>query len=323
MQTVATPWLWAAFLGAVLFLLGLDLGIFHRRDRPVPAREALSWVVVWALLALSFDAFVWGRFGGTRATEFLTGYLIEQSLSVDNLFVFVIVFATFRIPTHLQHRVLVWGILTALLLRGAMILGGTALLQRFEWLLYVFGAFLLFTGVKLFFHREEEHEPQHSLAFRVLRRVIPATPVLDGNRFFTRQGGRWVATPLLLCLLVIEISDVVFALDSVPAIFGVTLDPFIVFTSNIFAILGLRSLYFAIASLIGRFEYLKTGLAMVLVFIGAKMLAARWVHVNAAVSLAVVVALLGGSIVVSLARTRRLAEGGGRGEPPPRPAEER
>jgi tellurite resistance protein TerC len=307
MQTVANPWLWAGFIAVVLVLLALDLGIFHREDRPVPAREALSWVVVWAILALAFDGFVWWRFGATRATEFLTGYLIEQSLSVDNLFVFVLVFATFRIPPHLQHRVLFWGILTALVLRGGMIIGGTALLQRFHWMLYLFGAFLLFTGVKLFFHQEGEHEPEHSLAFRVLRRVIPATPELEGHAFFVRRSRRWVATPLFLCLALIEISDVVFALDSVPAIFGVTLDPFIVFTSNIFAILGLRSLYFAIASLIGRFEYLKAGLAMVLVFIGGKMLAARWVSVSAVASLAVVVLLLGGAIAVSLAKTRRLA----------------
>ncbi len=326
MQTVANPWLWAGFVALVLVLLALDLGIFHREDRPVPAREALSWVVVWAILALAFDAFVWWRFGHTRATEFLTGYLIEQSLSVDNLFVFVLVFATFRIPPHLQHRVLFWGILTALVLRGGMIIGGTALLQRFHWMLYLFGAFLLFTGVKLFFHEEEEHEPGHSLAFRALRRVIPATPELEGHAFFVRRQRRWVATPLFLCLALIEISDVVFALDSVPAIFGVTLDPFIVFTSNIFAILGLRSLYFAIASLIGRFEYLKAGLAMVLVFIGGKMLAARWVSVSAVTSLAIVVALLGGAIAVSLVKTRRLvgaSAGGARAPERPGAARER
>jgi tellurite resistance protein TerC len=286
--------------------------------------ESVGSIWLWAgflvvILALAFNGFVWWRFGPTRATEFLTGYLIEQSLSVDNLFVFVLVFATFRIPPHLQHRVLFWGILTALVLRGGMIIGGTALLQRFHWLLYLFGGFLLVTGVKLFFHEEEEHQPEHSLAFRALRRIMPATPELDGHHFFVRRGGRWVATPLFLCLALIEISDVVFALDSVPAIFGVTLDPFIVFTSNIFAILGLRSLYFAIASLIGRFEYLKAGLAMVLVFIGAKMLAARWVHVNAALSLGVVVALLGGSIVFSLLKTRRLAEEVARAEGAPGP----
>jgi tellurite resistance protein TerC len=224
--------------------------------------------------------------------------------------VFVLVFATFRIPPHLQHRVLFWGILTALFLRGGMILAGTALLQRFHWLIYGFGAFLLFTGAKMLFHKEEEHSPEHSLPFRVLRRVIPATPRLHGNHFFVREDGRRVATPLLLCLALVEISDVVFALDSVPAIFGVTLDPFIVFTSNIFAILGLRSLYFAIASLIGRFEYLKIGLSFVLVFIGAKMVLSRWVHIGSFTSLAVVAALLGGSVLFSFAKTRKIGEPG-------------
>jgi len=318
METVANPWLWVGFIAMVLVLLALDLGIFHKEDRPVPAREAMGWVAIWAILAFCFMGFVWWRFGGTRAVEFLTGYLIEQSLSVDNLFVFVLVFATFRIPPHLQHRVLFWGILTALVLRGGMIIGGTALLQRFHWLIYVFGAFLLVTGLKLFFHEEQEHAPDHSLAFRVLRRVIPATPTLHGHHFFVREGGRRVATPLFLCLLLIEISDVVFALDSVPAIFGVTLDPFIVFTSNIFAILGLRSLYFAIASLIGRFEYLKAGLAAVLVFIGVKMSISGWVHINAALSLGVVVALLGGAVAFSLAKTRRLGERDPRPSAPPR-----
>jgi tellurite resistance protein TerC len=317
METVANPWLWGGFVAMVLVLLALDLGVFHKEDRPVPAREAMSWVVVWMTLAFAFMGFVWWRFGSTRAVEFLTGYLIEQSLSVDNLFVFVIVFATFRIPPHLQHRVLFWGILTALILRGGMIIGGTALLQRFHWLIYVFGAFLLVTGIKLFFHKEQEHQPEHSLAFRLLRRVVPATPVLEGNHFFVRQGGRWVATPLFLCLLLIEISDVVFALDSVPAIFGVTLDPFIVFTSNIFAILGLRSLYFAIASLIGRFEYLKAGLAMVLVFIGVKMSISAWVHIHALLSLGVVVSLLGGAVVFSLLKTRRLGQEETRPSVPP------
>ncbi len=313
MQSVGTPWLWAAFVAVVLVLLALDLGVFHRRDREIPAREALSWVVVWMALALVFDGWLWWRFGPLRSTEFLTGYLIEQSLSVDNLFVFVIVFATFRIPPHLQHRVLFWGILSALVLRGGMILGGSALLQRFHWLLQAFGVFLAVTGIRLFFHEETQHEPERSLAFRILRRVVPATPRLHGNRFFAHEQGRRLATPLFLCLALIEVSDVVFALDSVPAVFGVTLDPFIVFTSNVFAILGLRSLYFAIASLIGRFEYLKAGLSMVLVFIGAKMIAARWVYVHSAVSLAVVGALLGGSMAFSLVRTRRL---GATGRPP-------
>jgi tellurite resistance protein TerC len=308
MQSVGNPWLWASFLAVIGALLALDLGIFHKKDKVVSAREAMSWVAVWTTLALLFDVFVLWRFGGAKAIEFLTGYLIELSLSVDNLFVFVIVFAAFRIPPHLQHRVLFWGILTALVLRGGMIIGGSALLQRFHWLIYVFGAFLLLTGVKLLFHEEREHEPQHGLAFRALTQVVPATPVLHGNHFLVREGGRWVATPLFLCLALIEISDVIFALDSVPAIFGVTLDPFIVFTSNMFALLGLRSLYFAMASLIGRFEYLKVGLAAVLVFIGAKMTISSWVHISSGVSLAVVVSLLGGAVIFSLHKTRRLAE---------------
>ncbi len=307
MQSVGNPWLWAGFLAVILTLLALDLGIFHKKDKAVSAREAMSWVAVWMSLAMVFDAFVWWRFGGAKALDFLTGYLIEQSLSVDNLFVFVIVFATFRIPPHLQHRVLFWGILTALVLRGVMIIGGTALLQRFHWLIYVFGLFLLVTGVKLLFHKEAEHRPEHSLAFRLLRKVIPATANLHGNHFFTRIDGRLVATPMFLCLALIEVSDVVFALDSVPAIFGVTLDPFIVFTSNIFAIMGLRSLYFAIASLIGRFEYLKVGLALVLVFIGVKMSVSSWVHIHSLVSLLVVASLLGGAMAYSLVKTRRLA----------------
>jgi len=305
MQSVGNAWLWAGFLAAILALLSLDLGIFHKKDRPIAAREAMSWVAVWMSLAVTFGGFVWWQFGAARAGEFLTGWLIEQSLSVDNLFVFVVVFATFRIPAHLQHRVLYWGILTALVLRGAMILAGTALLQRFHWLLYVFGAFLLFTGVKLLFAKEEDKNPEQSLAFRALRRVVPATPQLHGNRFFVVAGGRRVATPLFLCLGLIEISDVVFALDSVPAIFGVTLDPFIVFTSNIFAILGLRSLYFAIASLIGRFEYLKVGLSFVLIFIGVKMTIAPWVPIGSFTSLAVVAGLLGSSVIFSILKTRR------------------
>jgi tellurite resistance protein TerC len=313
-ESVASPWLWAAFIGLVVGLLALDLGVFHRKDEPVGAREALAWTFVWIGVSLLFNAFVWWRFGSGPALDFLTGYLIEKSLSVDNLFVFVIVFATFRIPAEYQHRVLFWGILTALVLRAVMIVGGTALLQRFDWLIYVFGAFLVVTGVKLFAHKDAEHHPERSWAFRALRRVIPSTSRIDGHGFFARESGKWVATPLFLALALIEVSDVIFAVDSIPAIFGVTLDPFIVFTSNIFAILGLRSLYFAMASLLGRFQYLHVGLAAVLVFIGVKMTASGVVHVNSLLSLAVVAALLGGSMAYSLARTRREAA-----EAPPLP----
>jgi tellurite resistance protein TerC len=306
-QSIGNPWLWAGFLALILFFLALDLGVFHRKDEVVNSREAMGWVAIWVLVAICFDAFVWWRFGGPKAIDFFTGYLIELSLSVDNLFVFVIIFATFRIPPLYQHRVLYWGILSALVLRAAMIIGGTALLARFHWLIYVFGAFLVVTGIRLFFHQEKEHHPEKSWAFRALRRVIPSTSRIEGHRFFLVEAGRRVATPLLLALVLIELSDVVFALDSVPAIFGVTLDPFIVFTSNIFAILGLRSLYFAVASLLGRFEHLHYGLSAVLVFIGVKMSISSWVHIHSLASLAVVVSLLGGAIVYSLWRTRREA----------------
>jgi tellurite resistance protein TerC len=239
-------------------------------------------------------------FGSGHAAEFLTGYLIEKSLSVDNLFVFLVIFTTLAIPARLQHRVLFWGILTALVLRGAMIFAGTALLARFHWLIYVFGAFLGLTGLKLLVtHQVEEPHPERSALFRLVRRIIPATSRMDGHHFLVREGGRWVATPLLLALVLIEISDVVFALDSIPAIFGVTLDPFIVFTSNIFAILGLRSLYFALSSAIDRFSRLRQGLALVLIFIGAKMLVAPWLPIGQGISLGVVAGLLAGSLAAS------------------------
>jgi tellurite resistance protein TerC len=304
-ESIGTPWMWGGFVALVLALLALDLGLFHRRDRAVGTREALAWTGVWIALSLLFGAFLWGRFGQATAIEFLTGWLVEKSLSVDNLFVFVVVFATFAIPPALQHRVLFWGILSALVLRALMIWGGTALIVRFEWLLYVFGALLLLTGVKLLAHREEAPHPERSAAFRLLRRMVPSVDRLEGNAFFVRRAGRLLATPLFLALALIEVTDVVFALDSIPAIFGITLDPFIVFTSNVFAILGLRSLYFALAGLLDRFAYLKVGLAAVLVFIGGKMIAAPWVHVGPLASLAVVSALLGGAVLLSVVRTRR------------------
>ena len=346
-ESVGNPWLWAGFILLVGVLLALDLGLLNRRDHVVSTREALGWMVGWASLAALFTAFVAWRFGGDRAADFFTGYLLELSLSVDNLFVFVLVFSAFAIPAQLQHRVLYWGILTALLLRGTMIIGGTALLSRFHWLIYVFGAFLVMTGAKLLFQKEEDEAPaapageeparaadgtrrhaeerlpdgrqpgriERSLAFRCLRRLIPSTHLYDGNRFWLRVPpapgaggrGRWVATPLLLALVLIEISDVVFALDSVPAIFGVTIDPFIVFTSNIFAILGLRSLYFALARLMGRFQYLHVGLAAVLIFIGAKMGASGVLHVPSLVALGVVLSLIGVAIGWSLWRGREAA----------------
>jgi tellurite resistance protein TerC len=310
MPSTGTPLTWAAFVALVLVLLAVDLGLLNRRDHEVRSGEALRWVGLWAALALAFDGLVAWRYGGAHAVDFLTGYLLELSLSVDNLFVFVLVFAAFHIPLALQHRVLFWGILGALVLRAAMIVGGAVLLSRFEWLLFPFGAFLAVTGVRLLFHRPEDQHPERSWAYRVLRRVIPSTPRLAGRRFVTVEDGRRLATPLFLALVLIELSDVVFALDSVPAILGVTLDPFIVFTSNVFAILGLRSLYFVLARMVGRFEFLHLGLAVVLLFIGAKMVASRWVHVPSPLSLAVVVGVLSAAVAASAWKTSRQGGGG-------------
>jgi tellurite resistance protein TerC len=299
-ESIGTPSLWAGFIALVLALLALDLGLFHRKDEPVSTRNALTWTAIWVALSLAFNTLVGQWFGAAPAAEFLTGYLIEKSLSIDNLFVFLIIFNTLAIPPRFQHRVLFWGILTALVLRAAMILAGTALLTRFHWLLYAFGGFLAATGLKLLLSREvEAPHPERSLLFRLVRRVVPTTSRIEGHHFLVREGGRWVATPLLLALLLIEVSDVVFALDSIPAIFGITLDPFIVFTSNIFAILGLRSLYFALSSAIDRFSRLRQGLALVLLFIGAKMMVAPWLAIGQGASLGVVVLLLAGAVTAS------------------------
>jgi tellurite resistance protein TerC len=298
---------WAAFGGFVLAMLALDLGVFHRKDHVVRPREALAWSAVWIALALAFGGYVWLRHGAGAGLEFLTGYVIEKSLSVDNIFVFVVLFGALGIPALYQHRVLFWGILSALVLRGAMIAAGSALLERFHWIIYVFGAFLVLTGVKLFVARGAAPSPEQSALFRLLRRAVPSTPRLDGNRFFTVENGRRVATPLFFALAMIELTDVVFAVDSIPAIFAVTRDPFIVFTSNIFAILGLRSLYFLLASFVERFTYLKPSLAVVLVFVGAKMGLTGLVKIPPAVSLVVIVGILTVGVVASIVTARRAA----------------
>lgn len=303
--SIGSPLLWAGFVGFVLAMLALDLGVFHRKTHAVGFREALVWSAVWVALALLCAAWMGLEYGARPAMEFLTGYVIEKSLSVDNIFVFVVVFGTLGIPPAFQHRVLFWGILGALVLRAAMILAGTALLARFEWVIYVFGAMLLVTGVKLFVAREEEPHPERSLAFRFARRFLPATHRLYDDRFFVVEHGRRLATPLFLALLLVELSDVVFAVDSIPAIFAVTRDPFIVFTSNIFAILGLRSLFFVLAGMVEKFAYLKIGLSAILVFVGAKMLAVDLFHVPPAASLAVIVAILAIAIAASLRAARR------------------
>ncbi|MFL5274219.1 MAG: TerC family protein [Anaeromyxobacteraceae bacterium] len=295
-------WEWAGFLGFVLAMLALDLGVFHRKDHVIGPREALGWSAAWITLALGFGALVWVTYGGTAGVEFLTGYAIEKSLSVDNIFVIVVLFGALGIPPLYQHRVLFWGILSALVLRGAMIAGGAALLGRFHFTIYVFGAFLVLTGAKLFLARDAAPHPEDSKLLGALRRVVPGTSRFDGHRFFTRENGRRVATPLFFALAMIELTDVVFAVDSIPAIFAVTTDPFIVFTSNIFAILGLRSLYFLLAGFVDRFVYLRPSLAAILVFVGVKMAAVDLVKVPPAASLAVIIAILTVGVVASLLR---------------------
>ena len=296
---------WVGFLAFVVLMLVLDLGVFHRKEHVVRAREALVWSAAWIALALGFAALVWRVGGPAQGLEFLTGYVIEKSLSVDNIFVFVVLFGALGIPPIHQHRVLFWGILSALVLRGAMIWGGAALLARFHAVMYLFGGFLVLTGIRLVFGHGAPDDPSSSKLLASLHRLVPGTARFDGNRFFTREGGRRVATPLFFALAMIELSDVLFAVDSIPAIFAVTSDPFIVFTSNIFAILGLRSLYFVVAGLVARFVYLKPSLAAVLVVVGVKMLLADVVHVPAAVSLGVVVAILTAGAIASAVRSRR------------------
>jgi tellurite resistance protein TerC len=310
--SIGSPALWASFIAFVVAMLAVDLGVFHRKAHAVGFREAAGWSVVWIALALLFNLWVWRAFGPEHGLEFLTGYLVEKSLSVDNVFVFLVVFSSLAIPAAYQHRVLFWGILGALVLRAGMIFAGSALLERFHGLIYAFGAFLVFTGVKLFLHRHDTPHPENGLVMRLARRWIPSTARLHGPRFVAVEDGRRVATPLLFALLLVEVTDVVFAVDSIPAIFAITRDPFIVFTSNIFAILGLRSLFFLLAGLVDRFRYLKVGLSAVLVFVGAKMAAVDVLEVPPAVSLATIASLLGLSVAASLWASRREAR-----SPPP------
>ena len=302
--TVGSPALWIGFTVLVLALLALDLGVFHRKSHVVSVREALGWSVFWIALAFLFNLGVYHWCGSRVALEFLTGYLIEKALSVDNIFVFLVIFSYFSVPTAYQHRVLFFGILGALVMRAIFILAGAALLAAFHWMIYVFGAALVALGVKMLMQRGSDVHPERNPLFRLFKRLAPATDGYRGSRFIVREGGKWLATPLLLVLMAIEATDVVFALDSIPAIFAITRDPFIVYTSNIFAILGLRALFFLLAGAIGNLHYLKTGLALVLSFVGVKMLIADVYKIPIAVSLTVVVCLIGGAIVASLLRLR-------------------
>jgi len=312
-----TSWHWAGFILCVLFFLALDLGVFHRRAHVVKFREAMAWTTVWVSVSLLFGLVLapMAVSGWTRqeTVEFVTGYIIELSLSMDNVFVIALIFAYFRVPSQYQHRVLFWGILGALVMRGVMIAAGAALIQRFLWTLYLFGAFLIFTGLKMLVVSDEGVHPEKNVVLRLARKLFPVTLDFEGQRFFTRWRGRRALTPLALVLLMVETTDLIFAVDSIPAIFAVTQNPFIVFTSNVFAILGLRSLYFVLAGAIEYFRYLKVGLSFVLVFIGAKMLLdphdqpPKWFQADIAtsVSLLVVGAIILTAISLSIVATRR------------------
>jgi len=300
-DSIGTPLLWGGFTLLVLALLAIDLGVFHRREHAVNTREALIWTAVWIALAMVFNAGVYHWFGPERGLEFLTGYLIEKALSVDNIFVFIVIFSYFKVPPAYQHRVLFWGILGALIMRAVFILLGAALLQHFHWIIYVFGAFLIFTGLKML-RRAAEMHPERNPLFLLFHRYVPSVKTYHGPRFTVIESGKRVATPLLLVLIAVEATDIVFAVDSIPAIFAITLDPFIVYTSNIFAILGLRALYFVLAGVMDRFHLLRYGLALVLVFVGLKMTLTDVYKVPITASLAVVATLLAGSIALSLLR---------------------
>jgi tellurite resistance protein TerC len=298
--SVGTPALWIGFTSFVLLALFLDLGLFRRRSRAVSVGEAALASVIWVSLALIFNAGVYHFLGHRSGLEFLTGYIIELALSVDNLFVFLIILSYFHVPAHLRHRVLFWGILGAMLMRIVFILAGVTLLGLFHWLDYVFGAFLVFTGIKIIFQQETEVDPEMNLVLRFARRFLRVSKEYHGNRFFVRQAGKSYATPLLLVLLVLESTDVIFAVDSIPAIFGITHDPFIVYTSNIFAVLGLRSLFFLLQGMMDRFHFLPVGLGLVLTFVGLKMLAQGICPISIGLSLGVVALFLAGAVVASL-----------------------
>jgi len=304
--------MWVAFSVVVAAMLALDLGVFHRKAHTVSPREAAIWSLVWVTLAGGFAVTLWYLDGHQTAIEFATGYVVELALSVDNLFVFLLLFRYFAVPDPLQHRVLFWGIIGALVMRAAMIGAGAVLLERFHWLIYVFGAFLVFTGLKMLRDDGDELEPEKNPVLKLVRRLMPVGDHFVGDRFFTRMPWgpskvvRTVATPLFVVLVLVETTDLVFAVDSIPAVFGVTRDPFIVYTSNVFAILGLRSMYFMLAAVVHRFWLLKPALSVVLMFVGVKMLTSGIYHMPTWVSLVVIVAVLGGAVVLSLLYPRQV-----------------
>ena len=293
-------WFWVGFIAFVLSMLALDLGVFNKRPHVVQPKEAGIWTAVWVGLALLFAAGLAYFATPQVALTFLTGYLIEESLSIDNIFVIVLIFQYFAVPAQFQHRVLFWGILGALIMRGIFIGLGTALLARFEWIIYVFGALLVITGIRMAMKQDEEFQGDQNPVVKLVRRIFPLTDGYRGKDFFVIENGKRYATPLMLVLVLVEATDLIFAVDSIPAIFGITRDPFIVFTSNIFAVMGLRSLFFLLASVVTKFHLLKYGLAVILTFVGAKMLLEHWIHIPIMLSLGIVLSVLAASIVASL-----------------------
>ena len=300
-------WLWIGFSIFVLAMLALDLGVFHRKSHTVGMKEALTWSAVWIALALLFNAGIWYWRGPDQGLTFLTGYVVELSLSVDNLFVFLLIFAYFKVPAQYQHKVLFWGILGALVMRAVFIGAGIALIQKFHWIIYFFGAVLVISGLKMAFEKDKEVHPEKNPVLKIFRRFMPVTGEYHGGDFFVKRGQLWAATPLFIVLLMLETTDLVFAVDSVPAVLAITTDPFIVYTSNVFAILGLRSMFFALAGIMKLFHYLHYGLAAVLVFVGAKMLLAGFYKIPTLASLLVIVGLLAVAVVASLIHAARRA----------------
>jgi tellurite resistance protein TerC len=297
---MGTPALWIIFNAGVLLLLVLDLGVFNRRAHEVSIREAAVWSVFWVSVSIAFNLWILRAHGGEKALQFFTGYIIEQSMSVDNVFIFILLFRSFGVERRYQHRVLFWGIIGALVLRGAMIGLGTALIRKFEWALYVLAAFLVAAAIRMLFRKETEPHPERSRLLRWTQKIFPVSRDYRGQKLWIREAGKRMATPLLLVLLVVEATDFVFALDSIPAVFGVSRDPFIVYSSNICAILGLRAFYFLLAGVLPAFRYLDEGLSVVLLFVGVKMLAAHWIEIPTAISLAIIAGILAISIIASV-----------------------
>ncbi len=314
-----TIYFWIGFLILVFILLGLDLGVFHKKDKAISTKSALLWTAFWIALSLLFNVFIYFSYehhwlgiglhighnvgGHDAAIKYFTGYIIEKSLSLDNIFVIAMIFSYFSVPDKYQHRVLFWGILGALVMRGIMIGAGAALIQRFDWMIYVFGGLLILTALKMLFSKDEEVHPDTNPLVKLARKLYPVTGHFEGHKFFTVQNGKRAITPLFLVLLVIESTDVIFAVDSIPAIFAITTDPYIVFTSNVFAILGLRSLYFALAAMINKFRYLKVSIVVVLIYVGIKMLISEIYHIPTLISLGVIVMILVIGVVASIMKS--------------------